>query len=133
MFKGISVDGTIYNVVCGATRTAKVESSEISGMMLNKDYFNDVIATYLEYNITVAIPRGQESTYATLYEAITDPVSSHTFVLPYNNTTVTVVGRVNSVSDSFVKDLSTGTKLWRKISFQVTSNEPYKEPEDVGT
>lgn len=136
MFKGISVDGTVYNMAVGAQRTARVQSSEISGMLLNKDYFNDVIATYLEYAITVAIPRGQELNYATFYEAITDPVASHTFIFPYNNTTTTVTGRVEVVNDEYVKDTSVGgtaAKLWRRISFNVISNTPIKTPSTAGT
>lgn len=133
MFTGFSVDGTSYNFAFGLKRTSRIESSEISGMMLDKTYFNDVIGTYLEYTVQVAIPTAQELNYATFYEAITNPVAEHTFVFPYNNTTATVKGRVDVVSDTYVKDLSSDKKLWRKIAFRVTSNEPQKVPEDVGT
>ena len=82
-------------------------------------------------NITVAVPVGKENDYASFYEAITDPVSSHTFVFPYNNTTVTVDGRVSITSDEHVRPVSSTAVLWRRTTFTVLGNTPIKTPDDI--
>ena len=123
----ITVDGVTYNIACSTTRRAVIRSSEVSGMLLDKTYYNDVVATYLEYTVKMAVPRGSETEYAALYEVLTNPVGQHTFILPYNQTTTSVTGRVEVVQDQYV-GTKNGVKLWRSISFKVISNTPIKEP-----
>lgn len=129
MLNGITVDDRLYNIACSVTRTARVSSSSISGMLLDNSYYNDAVATYLEYNVKLAVPIGNESEYALLYEVLTDPVPEHEFILPYNQTTTKVTGRVDIVQDQYVKaetrDGST-VNLWRNISLKVISNKPIK-------
>ena len=128
---GISVDGVTYDLAIGVKRTSRVISSDISGMMMDLSYYNDVIATFVDYDITVAVPLGKESDYASFYEAITDPVSSHTFIFPYNNTTVTVDARVAITSDEHVRSVSSTAVLWRRTTFTVLGNTPIKTPDDI--
>lgn len=120
-----SIDNTTYNMPCKITREAKMEASEISGMMLDKSYFNDVLGTFMTYGITVVVPLGKEDLYSSLYETLTDPVDAHTFVLPYNQTTVVITGRVETVSDEYYREYNSA-KVWRKTSFSVIANHPTK-------
>ena len=39
-----SIDGLEWNVPCQIERTSEMTPSEISGMLLDKSYFNDVVA-----------------------------------------------------------------------------------------
>lgn len=119
-----SVDGTSWDLPCDVSRVANVESSEISGMMLDKSYFNDVIGTFMEYDIKVAVPFGMESEYNELYEILTDPVDGHEFVLPYANGNISVTGRVDDVSDDYV-ETDSGIH-WKGINFRIKANHPSK-------
>lgn len=124
----ISIDGRRWSVPCDMTRTAEVRPSEISGMMLDKSYFNDVIGTYLQYDVTLAVPPSMTDEYDAIYEALTDPVDGHQFILPYGQSTVQLTARVEDVKDVYVRTLS-GKGLWRGIQFSVTANHPTKKME----
>ena len=127
---GIIIDDAQYNMVCGIERVANVTASEISGMLLDKTYFNDIIGTFMRYTITIAIPINEEANYASLYEILTDPVADHKIILPYNQTTIEILGRIESVSDSYVRqERRDGSiiKIWRKTKFDIIANHPSKE------
>lgn len=124
----ITIDGAEYDFPCSIGRTAEIESSSISGMLLDKTYFNDVIATYLSYDVSLAIPSGMEDDYAALYETLSAPVPEHVFMLPYNQGSIEVTARVASISDTFYRE-EKGVNIWRGISFNIVSTRPDKEPE----
>ena len=52
MLKGLIIDGITYEVACGVKRNARMVSSDISGTMLDGSYFNDVIGTAFDYDIS---------------------------------------------------------------------------------
>lgn len=131
MYNDLTVDGITYNLACAISRQAEVKASDVSGLLMDLNYHNDVIATYMQYTVTLAVPIGEEDSYASLYEVLTDPVASHVFILPYNQETLQVTARVNVVSDEYVREETRGessVSLWRKIKFVITANEPTKVP-----
>lgn len=126
-----TIDGIKWNFPCTIEREAEVTPSEISGMMLNKTYFNDVLGTWMKYTVAIAIPKGHEAEYTQIYEALSDPVSYHTFILPYNyqEEGLTINARVHTVSDAYVR-LPNGKQTWRKTRFEIIANHPTKEVND---
>ena len=121
-----SVDGVEYNVFCDITREAEIKASSCSGMLLNKRYFNDPLATYLKYTINMVVPVSEMAAYAELYDILIDPVAEHRFVLPYNNTFIGFDARVETVSDRYYK--KGGTAVWRGTQFTVIVNDPVRLP-----
>lgn len=121
-----SVDGCSWDIPCTIERTAELTASEVSGMLLNKQYFNDVIGTFMQYSVAIAIPRGRESDYKYIYEILTNPVDAHTFVLPYNDNYIQITGRVQTVSDKYYRNVN-GNNGWRGTKFNVIANHPSKE------
>lgn len=122
----ITIDGFSYDFPCDITRESEVKYSELSGMLLNRNLFNDPLGTYMRYTVTMAIPLTQMTQYAAFYELLTDPVASHTFTMPYNNGTKTFSGHVEVVSDNWIKD--TNGNKWRGTNFQIIGDEPIKVP-----
>lgn len=120
-----TVDGMLWDFPCDIDRTSEMTASEISGMLLNKQYFNDVIGTYLRYTVTLVVPFGKENQYSRLYEILTDPVDAHTFVMPYNRGNITITGRVENINDLYIK-MPDGNVHWKGITFDVASNAPTK-------
>ena len=120
-----SVDGVEWEYPCTIQRVAEVQASDISGLMLNKTYFNDVIGTYLKYTVSIAVPKGHENDYTTIYELLSAPVNYHTFVLPYNEGDITINGRMQVISDQYVR-LPNDKQTWRKTTFEIISNTPSK-------
>ena len=129
MITGIQIDGITYDMVVSVKRTAKVVSSDLSGVLLDGTYYNDVLYTTFEYLVKIAVPLGRESEYADMYEALTDPVSEHEFILPYNQTNISLRGRISVVDDEFFGQTThegQSVNLWRGISFRITSNHADK-------
>jgi hypothetical protein len=121
-----SIDGMQWDVPCQIVRTAEVTASEISGLLLDKSYFNDVLGTWMRYEVSVPVPFGRENDYAALYELLTEPVDGHVFVLPYNNETITVTGRVEMVDDNWFPKAGGGGSYWAGCKFVLIGNAPSK-------
>jgi hypothetical protein len=124
----ITVDGVKWDLVTKIERTAEVSASEISGLMLDKTYFADVIGTYMRYEMSIAVPPGMERDYSDLYELLTQPVSSHTFTIPYSQSTLEIAGRVESVTDTLytIPGKRGAVQRWKGIEFSVIANHPTK-------
>lgn len=122
----LTIDGITYDVKCDIQRTAEVTASDISGTMMDGSYFNDVIGTYLQYDLTFTYPLWDRDKYAAIFEALTQPVDGHAFVLPYNNSTVQITGMVEEVSDEYIK-LEHGRGFWQRTAFRVTALHPTKQ------
>lgn len=121
------VDGVTYSSLhCNIERTAELKASDLSGMMLNKELFNDVLGTYMQYTVEVIVPLGKEEDYAQLYEVLSDPVPSHLFVLPYNQVTVEFNGKIDSISDKYIRKVD-DRSVWRDTKFTVVATTPSKE------
>lgn len=123
----VYVDGIEWTIPCDIERKANVTESEISGLLLNRHYYADVIGTYLQYQITIVPDPANMADYYALLSILRQPVGEHTFVLPYDGTTITLTGRVDGVSDVYVRPRGNGAPYWRGTRFTVTSNEPLEE------
>lgn len=120
-----SIDGIQWPYPCEILRSAEVRSSAISGLMLDRRWFNDVLGTYMAYAVRLAVPVTRRDDYARIYEALTDPVDGHAFVLPYNGGTISLTARVTKVSDEAAR-LTGGGVAWRGIRFDIAANHPSK-------
>lgn len=126
MFSTISMDNVDYTFAASVKRRSVIVSSDNSGMLMDGTYYNDVIGTYLEYDVSLAVPAGQEDAYVSFYEALNEPVEYHDFVLPYNNDMVLIRGRVKEISDTYMQKNAQGKVTWRKISFTVAESIAHK-------
>lgn len=120
-----AIDGVQWDVPCRIVRTAEIAASEISGMLLDRTYFNDVLGTWMRYEVEVPVPAGREADYHALYETLTQPVDGHDFVLPYNGGTIAVTGRVESVTDNWHRTWN-GGNYWEGCRFALVGNGPSK-------
>ena len=121
-----TIDGIQYNVECSIDREAEVKLSDISGLLLDGAIFNDVLGTYMTYDIKLTMPLRNKDRYAALIEQLTEPVDGHVFVLPYNNGTIQVTGLVEDPADVWEK-LPSGYTFWKGLKFTVRSNHPSKQ------
>lgn len=119
-----TVDGVEWPVEAKISRTSEVRDSELSGLLLDGSYFHDVLGTYLRYDVEIVVPFGMEAAYSQLYEILNDPVDAHSFVLPYNQSRITVTGKVESVQD-LRYPAETG-HYWAGTKFSVVANHPSK-------
>lgn len=122
----IGIDGMRFDAKCEVLRTAEMTPSSISGLMLDKSYFNDVIGTYLSYEVTLKYPLYDQDVYARLYELLTAPVDGHRFVVPYNQATIEVTARVTEATDEPL-EMDSGRTFWRQLRFTIAANHPSKQ------
>lgn len=120
----IQVDGITWSIPCEIKRKAELQASEISGLMLDRNYFNDVLGTYMSYTVAIAAPMSMLNEYGALYEALTDPWDGHEFTLPYNQGTIEITGRVVSVQDTHYE--IAGGVYWEGCTFELIANHPSK-------
>lgn len=121
-----TIDGITWPVPCQIERVSEVRPSQISGLLLDKTWFNDVIGTYLSYTVALAVPMDLRDQYGRLYETLTDPMDGHVFTLPYDRGVLTVTGRVREVTDQYVR-LPGGDVVWKGPRFTIVSNHPSKQ------
>lgn len=121
----ITVDGVEWNVPCDIERMAEVKASDISGMLMNRLYLNDVLGTYMQYDVKLVPVPAQMGEYYALYEALTQPVGEHSFTFPYNGETITVTGRMSNIRDVYVR-MPGGGVYWKGVRFSVIANAPSK-------
>ena len=121
-----SIDGIECELPCNIERVAEMTASDISGLLLDKSYFNDVIGTYMKYTVTLAVPNTMRAEYNSFYEMLTQPVDGHAFVLPYGGGEIEITGRVTSMKDVYVRLPNNGVH-WKGISFDIIANHPSKE------
>lgn len=118
-----TIDGVEWAIPCDIERSADIRESEVSGYLLNREYYSDVIGVYLCYEVTLVPNPASMADYYALYELLTQATGDHTFILPYNGETVTLRGRISSPSDVYVRR-GNGATYWKGMRFTVTSNTP---------
>ena len=120
-----TIDGIAWPYPCQIERMAEIRKSDISGMMMNRQEFNDILGTYMRYTVTIAVPINRMSDYDAIYAALTDPVSGHVIVMPHSQTTLQVNASVESVNDVYVM-LDNGKTYWKGIQFTMVGNSPWR-------
>lgn len=120
-----SIDGMEWDIPCTVERIAELQASDVSGLLLDKEYKNDVIGTFMQYEIAVACPPGMMGTYEALYEQLTQPIGGHQFVFPYNEDTIAITARVEMITDKWVRK-DGGGNLWKGLRFRAIANHPSK-------
>lgn len=124
----IGIDGTIYNFPCDISRKVRITSSDVSGMLMDRTEYNDALATYIDYTLKVAIPIDKMNEYTTFFEQLASPVDSHTFRLPYNQDTIDIVGKIDSLSDVYFRKVN-DIQVWRSVTINIKALEPSKRAE----
>ena len=118
-----SVDGVEFSFPCDIDRTAEIRGSSLSGMLLDRTYYNDVLGTYMQYTVTLAVPLNKMAEYADLYELLSAPEEGHDFQFPYNGGTLSFRGRIGTVSDRYMGKIGSD-QIWRGTRFTVIANTP---------
>lgn len=118
-----TVDSITWPYPCDITRSTEMRQSSVSGMMLDGSYFSDVEGTFYNFTVKIAVPFTARQSYNSLRNVLTDPVAEHTFVLPDETGTLTVIGYIQNVNDVYVR-MSDGTSYWKGIMFDIQASRP---------
>ena len=122
----LTVDGDAYPHigVSNMTRSASIMEDGNSGWTLNGVYQRSIIGTLYNYSFTLyQLGEAYAEEYDELYQLLTAPQASHTFVLPYGQSTITITGYITGTSDVMRWDEATG-RLWGALAVSVQAKQP---------
>lgn len=121
-----SIDGEVYSVgVESVKRTASIREGSNGATTISGKIIRDVIGTYYDYTVTLSVDMLSMDDYDSLYEVLTSPADSHMVVMPYGQTTITILAGVYTVSD--VLELMADDNYWGSLEIKFTALEPQKE------
>ena len=122
-----TVDGLEWTLPCDIKESITVHSTDISGELLNGQYFNDVDGTYLSYTLKICPNPHQMGDYYALKSILTQPVDGHAWVFPYMGSTVQITARISSTIDDVWIRNHNGAPCWAGMQFTITANGPTYE------
>ena len=124
-----SVDDRTWTLPCDIKESINVHSTNISGELLNGQYFNDVDGTFLSYTVQICPNPQRMGEYYELKTILAQPVDGHEFIFPYLGGTVQITGRVSSPIEDIWVRMPGGGVYWKGIKFIITSNGPTYVPD----
>lgn len=127
MIQGLTVDGTLYSHIHIASlkREGEVLDGPNAKRSVAGNMIRDVIGTYYNYTAQIESDEANVAEYDTLYEVLSSPMSSHSIVVPYGQTTLTFNAYVTKVSDEIIRINDTKT-LWGNMSFKFVAMQPQR-------
>ena len=124
--RGIYIDGTHYNV--------PIESLKRTGEFLDK-YANrtedgvlhrELIGVYYNYQIEFGEIRN-EDTYDAVYDVLSEPVESHTLMIPAKSGWYTFEAYISSLSDE-LKKITSSSVEYDALKCEFIAMEPARTP-----
>ena len=126
---GITVDGTTYNVHVvpdSVKRVAELLEGPLADDMLSGRRERDLIGTKYKYQLHIEPVWTDPTDYDAFYDAVTNPLSSHTVVLPYGQTTISFDAMIATVEDTLIGEAN-GVNRWHGMIINFDPIAPQKE------
>ena len=126
---GITVDGTTYNVHVvpdSVKRVAELLEGPLADDMLSGRRERDLVGTKYSYQLHVEPVWTDPTDYDAFYDAVTNPLSSHTVVLPYGQTTISFDAMIKTVEDTLI-GAANGVNRWHGMIVNFDPIAPQKE------
>ena len=121
-----TMDGIDYNIdVLKLTRNFEVADSDETGRTADWNMHRDVVGTFYNYTIEVAVKNFDYDSYDAFYQAISAPVVSHNMVFPYGGTTISFKAYATKGKDT-LKRLYQGKGLWDGLSVNFIAMSPQR-------
>lgn len=106
-----TVDGKAYNVnITKLTRKASVTDTSNSGRVISGDMVRDIIGTYYNYTLEIALAGSDVASYDELFDVVTAPEDSHAITVPYGQETLSFQAYITSAEDSL--KIQDGKNMW---------------------
>lgn len=129
LLAGIYVDGLKYNVYVkygSFKRKFEIMEGRNSGTSMAIRSIRDILGTGYSFELTVLQNDDHVSDYDSFYEAITAPVESHWFTLPYGQSSISFEGKISSGSDDYGGILN-NQHVWNELTISITPMEPQRK------
>ena len=110
----LMMDGIEYHVRIvynSLVRAFELLEGVNAGEMLSGRYERDLIGTRYTYEMAIEPDPQHLEDYDALYDALSDPISSHSITVPYGQTTLTYNAMIESGTDTYKGKLA-GMHRW---------------------
>lgn len=125
----ITIDNNTYDVgEVSLSRAFELVVDDLtSGEMLDSSIIEDIVATKIEYSITIQPKRGNFADYDAFVHDITTPKSRRIITVPYGQETITFPANVVSADDSLIRAYKYNKWGELTITFKPLTPQRYAE------
>lgn len=126
----LMMDGIEYRVRIvynSLVRAFELQEGVNAGEMLSGRYERDLIGTKYTYEMAIEPDPQHLEDYDALYDALSDPISSHSITVPYGQATLTYDAMIESGADTYKGQLI-GMKRWGGLTVMFKAIDVQKEP-----
>ena len=127
-WKRLIMDGRTYRVRLvynTLVRAFELLEGPNAGYMLSKRHERDLAGTGFSYSMGIEPDPEYPGDYDDLFDALSNPVSSHVITVPYGQTTMTYAAEITGGSDTYKGTLS-GVEQWGGLTVDFRYISPQK-------
>lgn len=122
----ITIDGTTYDVPIKTLKRKAEFLDKYAERTEDGVLHRELIGTYYNYELQAGMSANNSTDYAALWVKLTEPVASHSIVLPDESGTLTFDCYFAGISDDV--DRTGATNYFRNLSFSVIAVSPARTP-----
>ncbi len=126
----LTIDGIGYDGIGieRLTRSASLQDGKNADTMISGDYIRDLQGTFYDYTMIITGLETGSRDYDNLYCVLTAPVNSHTVVLPYGQSTITLEVYIDNMEDALLA-MSDIKNWWGSLTVKLNSVQAKRVPE----
>lgn len=126
-----SIDGVEYPGVFVKSpihRSFNVLDGENAGRTMDGRMQRDIIGTYYTYRLEFDSSLSDPEEYDALFEALSEPVDSHTITVPYGQDVLTFDAYVANGEDDLSRIYRDESRKWDNLAVNFVAMEPQRRP-----
>ena len=123
----LTMDGITYSTlhVTKLTRNFAVLDTELSGRNTAGQMSRDIIGTYYNYTMEIDADAASREDYDAFYWEISDPVDSHTLIVPFGQGTLTFQAYVTNGQDELTL-MEPAANRWGNLQINFIAMAPQR-------
>ena len=122
----ISIDGTTYNIPYTVVNRKAEMLYKFAERTEDGVLHSELIGVYYNYDLQMAQSKEHTSDYTALWVKLTEPVESHTVIVPDESGTLTFTAYFANVRDGLIKEGA--TNYFKGLSFSIIATSPARTP-----
>lgn len=120
------MDNIDYNIdVISLKRNFEVADEDSSGRLQNWKMYRDVVGTFINYTLQLAMKDYDYESYNSFYQAISSPVASHVIEIAYGNGVLIFDAYITKGSDELIHKGK--INIWDNLQINFIAMEPQRK------
>jgi len=126
-----SIDGVEYPGVFVKSpihRSFNVLDGENAGRTMDGKMQRDIIGTYYTYRLEFDASLSDPDEYDALFDALSEPVDSHTITVPFGQSSLTFEAYVSNGDDDLSRIYRNESRKWDNLAVNFIAMDPQRRP-----